>query len=67
MPDDTITLISPQQMQQRFETILDELGFTKEKSKVIAEVFTANSVDGIYTHGVNRFPAFVNYVKLGVC
>lgn len=65
MPVDTTILISPKNMQERFETILDELGFTKEKSRVIAEIFTANSVDGIYTHGVNRFPAFVNYVKLG--
>ena len=65
MTDNSTILIPPQQMQSRFESILDSLGFAKEKSLAIAEVFTANSVDGIYTHGVNRFPAFVDYVKLG--
>ena len=65
MPDETTTFILPQQMKERFANILDKLGFTKEKSLEIATVFTDNSIDGIYTHGVNRFPAFVNYVKLG--
>jgi len=58
-------LISPQQMQQRFASILENLGFKNEKANTCAKVFTANSVDGIYTHGVNRFPRFVQYVKDG--
>jgi 3-dehydro-L-gulonate 2-dehydrogenase len=65
MSDNNTILISTEVMQKRFAAVLDELGFTKEKSNAIAEIFTANSVDGIYTHGVNRFPAFVQYVKLG--
>jgi 3-dehydro-L-gulonate 2-dehydrogenase len=65
MPDNNTILISPQQMHERFVYILDGLNFTEEKANAIAEIFTANSVDGIYTHGVNRFPAFVQYVKLG--
>jgi len=66
MPDNTTTLISPEEMQQRFTFILGELGFTKERSQAIAEIFTNNSIDGIYTHGVNRFPRFVDYVRLGL-
>jgi 3-dehydro-L-gulonate 2-dehydrogenase len=65
MADNESILITPLQMQERFQSILDQLGFTKQRSHALAEVFTANSVDGIYTHGVNRFPVFVNYVKLG--
>ena len=65
MSDSTIILISPKEMQERFTSILDGLDFTKERSSAIAEVFTNNSIDGIYTHGVNRFPRFVSYVKLG--
>ena len=65
MPDNNTILISPQQMHERFVSILNRLNFTEEKANAIAEIFTANSVDGIYTHGVNRFPAFVQYVKLG--
>ena len=55
MPDNTTTLISPKEMQERFVLILNKLGFTKERSQAIAEIFTNNSIDGIYTHGVNRF------------
>ena len=65
MPENNTVLISPQLMHERFFSILEKLDFTKERANAIAEIFTSNSVDGIYTHGVNRFPAFVEYVKLG--
>jgi len=65
MSDNDTILISPNEMQERFSSILDKLGFKKEKANAIAKIFTDNSVDGIYTHGVNRFRAFVSYVKLG--
>ena len=59
-------LIPSQQMHELFAGILDKLGFTKDRAQAIAEIFTANSVDGIYTHGVNRFPTFVQHVKQGL-
>ncbi|MBC7889766.1 MAG: 3-dehydro-L-gulonate 2-dehydrogenase [Ferruginibacter sp.] len=65
MPDTSFILISPQQMQERFASILLNAGFTKEQANQCASIFTANSVDGIYTHGVNRFPRFVQYIKDG--
>lgn len=65
MPDTDSILISSQQMHDRFAAILLSVGFSKERADRCAAVFTANSVDGIYTHGVNRFPRFVGYVKGG--
>ena len=65
MSDNNSILISPQQMQERFASILLPLGFTGERANACAKIFTDNSVDGIYTHGVNRFPVFVQYVKDG--
>jgi 3-dehydro-L-gulonate 2-dehydrogenase len=65
MPDNNIILIASEQMQERFASILLKVGFTEEKATACAEIFTANSVDGIYTHGVNRFPVFVQYIKDG--
>jgi len=65
MSDNNFILIPSQQMQERFTTILESIGFTKERAVECAVIFTANSVDGIYTHGVNRFPRFVQYVKDG--
>lgn len=52
-------------MHERFVSLLFDVGFTKEKANDCAKIFTDNSVDGIYTHGVNRFPVFVQYVKAG--
>lgn len=57
--------ISAAQMEQEFARILLTLGFTKEKAAQCAAIFTANSTDGVYTHGVNRFPRFVQYIKNG--
>jgi len=65
MPDNNTILISPEQMHKRFASLLLPLGFTKERADACAKIFTDNSVDGIYTHGVNRFPVFVQYVKAG--
>ena len=64
MPITTIR-IAADEMKLWFEKILLRLGFSKDKAEQIAHVFTQNSVDGVYTHGVNRFPRFVEYVQKG--
>jgi 3-dehydro-L-gulonate 2-dehydrogenase len=58
-------LIPASEMQQLFNSILLKHGFTPERALQCAEIFTANSVDGVYTHGVNRFPRFVEYIQKG--
>ncbi len=59
------TVISPQEMEKYFAAILRKEGFTDERAQRCAEIFTINSIDGVYTHGVNRFPRFVKYVREG--
>ena len=61
---DTIR-IQQDEMHNTFFSILSRIGFEEEKAKACAAVFTVNSVDGVYTHGVNRFPVFVQYVQEG--
>jgi 3-dehydro-L-gulonate 2-dehydrogenase len=61
----TIIRIPAKEMQERFTAILLKNGFTKERAMECAEVFTSSSVDGVYTHGVNRFPRFIQYIKDG--
>ncbi len=63
--ENTSLLISSAAMQATFETILMKNGFKQEKAAECAAVFTTNSVDGIYTHGVNRFPRFIKYLQEG--
>ncbi|MCY7422965.1 MAG: 3-dehydro-L-gulonate 2-dehydrogenase [Chitinophagaceae bacterium] len=54
------------ELKSVFYDILCKLGFTNEKAEACATVFANNSLDGVYTHGVNRFPRFVQNVKDGV-
>lgn len=57
--------IPPGQMRETFLRILLNHGFEEEKGLQCAEIFTNNSVDGVYTHGVNRFPRFISNVDSG--
>jgi len=57
--------ISAKEMQALFSGILIKYHFTEERALQCAKVFTESSLDGIYTHGVNRFPRFVQYIKQG--
>ncbi|HSQ44885.1 MAG TPA: 3-dehydro-L-gulonate 2-dehydrogenase [Ginsengibacter sp.] len=61
----TIIVIPSNEMQECFTSILLKYGFTKEKALQCSQVFTDSSLDGIYTHGVNRFPRFIQYLKDG--
>ena len=62
----TSTILVPaSEMQQLFNNILLKHGFTPDRALQCAEIFTTNSVDGVYTHGVNRFPRFVEYIQKG--
>jgi 3-dehydro-L-gulonate 2-dehydrogenase len=63
---DSLTLRIPvADMLAVFESILQKSGFLPETARQCAAVFTNNSVDGVYTHGVNRFPRFIKYVQEG--
>jgi 3-dehydro-L-gulonate 2-dehydrogenase len=55
--------ISSRKMENEFLLILLKNNFSDDKAKVLAQVFTENSIDGVYTHGVNRFPPFIKYVQ----
>ena len=52
-------------MKSEFIRILTNLGFTESKADQCAEVFAVNSLEGVYSHGVNRFPKFVVYIRKG--
>lgn len=52
-------------MKSVFTSILLRYGFEQDKASQCAAIFTTNSIDGIYTHGVNRFSKFIDYVKNG--
>ncbi|HHX61800.1 MAG TPA: 2,3-diketo-L-gulonate reductase, partial [Epulopiscium sp.] len=47
------------EMLMRFKRVLMEKGFLEADALNIGEVFTKNSLDGIYSHGVNRFSSTI--------
>jgi 3-dehydro-L-gulonate 2-dehydrogenase len=54
------------EMRERFLAILLRHGLDTSRAAELAEVFTANSIDGVYSHGVNRFAKFIQYVQKGL-
>ena len=61
MPE--ITRIPLDQMEQEFRRILVKFGFAPKKAEQCAHIFAVNSLDGVYSHGVNRFARFIQSVK----
>ena len=51
---------------QELTRILLALGFEDARAKRCAHIFTENTCDGVASHGLNRFPAFVTSVKTGL-
>lgn len=62
--NDTV-FIPADEMKDVFLSILLKHQFEKERAEACAEIFTANSIDGVYSHGVNRFSSFIKLVRKG--
>ncbi|HVS90653.1 MAG TPA: 3-dehydro-L-gulonate 2-dehydrogenase [Mucilaginibacter sp.] len=58
-------LIPFDSLKAEFKRVLLSLSFGEDRADLLAQIFAENSRDGVYTHGLNRFPAFVQYVKDG--
>lgn len=52
-------------LRAEFYRVLIANNFDPGKAAACADVFTENSVDGIYSHGFNRFAKFIGMVKTG--
>jgi 3-dehydro-L-gulonate 2-dehydrogenase len=65
MPDSISIFITATEMQATLQRILQNNGFDENSAAQCAAIFTANSLDGVYTHGINRFPRFIEYVQKG--
>jgi 3-dehydro-L-gulonate 2-dehydrogenase len=47
------------------EKLLKE-GFSPERAEMCAQIFASNSLDDVASHGANRFPVFIEYVRRGM-
>jgi 3-dehydro-L-gulonate 2-dehydrogenase len=53
------------ELQSTLATKLGSLGFTADRASLCARLFAETTRDGVYTHGVARFPRFVRMVRAG--
>jgi 3-dehydro-L-gulonate 2-dehydrogenase len=57
--------ISFEDMQQTFRQALIKVGFAPERADSLADIFAQNSLDGVASHGWNRFPVFMGHIAQG--
>ena len=57
--------ISSEQMESVLYKLFVNYTFTDEKAKLLAKVYTESTLVGVNSHGINRLPLFIEYVKNG--
>ena len=62
---ENIIRIPYDKLKSEFFRILKSIGFSELKAEKCAEIFTMKSVDGVNSHGINRFPRFVKNIMDG--
>ena len=53
-------------MKETFRSILLKHGFGDEEAEIASSIFADNSLDGVYTHGLNRFPKIIEDTDKGL-
>lgn len=54
--------IPVQKLHDTLQSILLKNGFTEKKAEICAQIFVQNTCEGISSHGINRFPRFIQHV-----
>ena len=65
MADNEMLFIPKDDVKAILVRILKKYGFSDEKADKCAEIFTVNSLEGVYSHGINRFAVFVKTIRDG--
>ena len=52
-------------MKSTLLSILNYHNFKGERAETCAHIFTCNSLDGVHTHGINRFSRFIRHIRKG--
>lgn len=57
--------VSLADMKQEFQRVLLKVGFAPEQAALCARIFAETSLDGVASHGVNRFATFIEQIRKG--
>ncbi|TCK98703.1 3-dehydro-L-gulonate 2-dehydrogenase [Natranaerovirga hydrolytica] len=58
--------VSFETMYKEFLRVLLKKGFAQERAELCAKLFAETSRDGVYSHGLNRFPRFISLIDQGI-
>jgi 3-dehydro-L-gulonate 2-dehydrogenase len=53
-------------LQGELRRVLVALGFEADRAELCSRLFAETTRDGVYSHGLNRFPRFVEQIRKGV-
>jgi 3-dehydro-L-gulonate 2-dehydrogenase len=54
-----------EEMQQEFQRVLRKYGLSDERAARCATIFAENSLVGVASHGLNRFPGLIDFIQKG--
>lgn len=54
-----------EEMHGQMRQVLLKYGFSAERANLSARLFAEASRDGVYSHGLNRFPRFIEFIQNG--
>lgn len=54
-----------EELSETLSRVFVKLGFQKEDARLCARLFTETTCDGVYSHGLNRFPRFIKTIRNG--
>lgn len=57
--------VAYEEMVAQFARVLEKKGFTPSDAQDAAVIFAQNSLAGVFSHGLNRFPRVVSYLEKG--
>ncbi len=52
-------------LKNEFKRVLKSRGVSESMADEVAQMFAETSRDGVYSHGVNRFPRMISYLEKG--
>lgn len=61
-----MTRVPYQELVAVFRNVLVRAGFAPDRAELCATLFADASRDGVASHGLNRFPRFIDMIRLGV-
>jgi 3-dehydro-L-gulonate 2-dehydrogenase len=58
--------LDPAEIQPVLDSTLRKHGFVAARAELCARLFTETSLDGVASHGLARFPRFIDYIERGI-